>query len=208
MKWNKNIAAVFYKYKDKSVTMDPRPHTEFSKFIDSLASTWEFEDEDHLAEFMTGETNPSFFDYADKFNVELVDMDSSEVLMIEPNEEEDINALAPGHVKDVQGKIVQAVEKAHRVTDTNKQMEQVLRRTIQNEIAKALSESMLNETAQDYAMQAKDFCRSVLKLGSRQNVFDRYMKAKQLDQNDLDEFMVAVAMELKNNWLKMYKDQI
>jgi hypothetical protein len=87
-------------------------------------------------------------------------------------------------------------------------MEQVLRRTIQNEIAKALSESMLNETAQDYAMQAKDFCRSVLKLGSRQNVFDRYMKAKQLDQNDLDEFMVAVAMELKNNWLKMYKDQI
>jgi hypothetical protein len=139
MKWNKNIASVFYKYKDKSVTMDPRPRTEFSKFIDALSTTWEFEDEDHLAEFMSGDTTPSFFDYADKFNVELVDMDSNEVLMIEPNEE-DINALAPGHVTDVQGKIVQAVEKAHRVTDTNKQMEQLLRRTIQTEIAKALSE--------------------------------------------------------------------
>lgn len=207
MKWNKNIATVFYKYKDKTITMDPRTYTDFSKFIDALTQTQQFEDEDHIAEFMSGDTTPSFFDYADKFNVELVDMDSSNVLMIEPNDT-GTTSVTPGRVSDIQGKIVHAVEKAHRVTDKNKQFEHALNRTIRNEIAKVLAESTLHETAEDYAMQAKSFCKSVLKLGSRQNAFDSYMKANQLNQNDLDEFMVAVTKELKNNWLSMYKAQI
>jgi ribosomal protein L17 len=87
-------------------------------------------------------------------------------------------------------------------------MDKELRKLIRAEVAKSLIEANLNETAEDYAMHAKDFCKTVLKLGSSQNVFDRYMRAKKLNENDLDEFMVAVAKDLKNNWLSMYKDQI
>jgi len=87
-------------------------------------------------------------------------------------------------------------------------MNKELHELIRAEVAKAIAESQLNETAAEYAMHAKDFCKNVLQLGSTSNVFDKYMKSKRLDQNDLDEFMVAVAKELKNNWLSMYKDQI
>jgi len=135
MKWSKKIATVFYKHRDKSIEMDPRPRTEFSKFIDELTNTWEFEDEDHVTEFMSGDTDaPTFFDYADKFNVELVEPKTNIIMTLKPEEELTASDTTPHHVHDIQGKIVQAVEKAHRVSDTF-QMES-LRKLIRSHVQK------------------------------------------------------------------------
>jgi hypothetical protein len=57
----KALRVVFLKYKDKSFPMDYKPGSMFSKFISDLSETGYFEDEDHISEFMAGETSPSFF---------------------------------------------------------------------------------------------------------------------------------------------------
>lgn len=135
MKWDKRIARVFNSVKNQTIEMDPRPGTEFFNFISNLGKTGYFEDEDHINEFMTGDTRPSFFDYAasDKFNVELEEPRSNIVLTIDP-EFKTNSSETPHHVSEIQGKIIQAVEKAHRVSDTF-QMES-LRKLIRSHVQK------------------------------------------------------------------------
>lgn len=137
MKWDKRIAQVFNSVKGQTIEMDPRPGTAFSKFISALGKTGYFEDEDHVNEFMSGDTRPSFFDYAapDKFNVELEEPKSRIVLTIDPEFKSNSNET-PHHVSEIQGKIIQAVEKAHQVSDTF-QMES-LRKLIRGHIQKLL----------------------------------------------------------------------
>jgi hypothetical protein len=119
MKWDKRIARIFNSVKNQTIEMDPRPNTEFAKFINALGKTGYFEDEDHINEFMSGDTRPSFFDYAapDKFNVELEEPRTNIVLTIDPDFKTNSNEI-PHHVSEIQGKIVIAVEKAHQVSDT------------------------------------------------------------------------------------------
>jgi hypothetical protein len=135
MKWDKRIARVFNSVKNQTIEMDPRPNTEFSKFINDLENTGYFEDDDHINEFMSGDTRPSFFDYAepDKFNVELVEPRSNIVLTIDPDFKTNSNET-PHHVSEIQGKIIVAVEKAHHVTDTIRQ--ESLRKLIRSHIQK------------------------------------------------------------------------
>jgi hypothetical protein len=135
MKWDKRIARIFNSVKNQTIEMDPRPGTEFSKFISALENSGYFEGDDHVNEFMSGDTRPSFFDYAapDKFNVELEEPKSHITLTIDP--EFKTNSIeTPHHVSEIQGKIIQAVEKAHRVSDTF-QMES-LRKLIRGHIQK------------------------------------------------------------------------
>jgi hypothetical protein len=119
MKWDKRIARIFNSVKNQTIEMDPRPNTEFAKFINALGKTGYFEDEDHVNEFMSGDTRPSFFDYAapDKFNVELEEPRTNIVLTIDPDFKT-TSSETPNHVSEIQGKIIQAVEKAHQVSDT------------------------------------------------------------------------------------------
>jgi len=47
---------------------------------------------------------------------------------------------------------------------------------------------------------AKKFTTDVLKLGSKDNIFDIYIKKNKMNAADLSEFVAAVAKELKDNW--------
>jgi len=44
-----------------------------------------------------------------------------------------------------------------------------------------------------FADEAADFCRTVLKMGSRDNLFDKYMKKHKMEEFELASFMAAVA---------------
>jgi hypothetical protein len=109
----KALRVVFLKYKDKSFPMDYKPGSMFSKFISDLSETGYFEDEDHISEFMAGETSPSFFDYADKFNID-IDYADYDPTQLELPDEEEINpqdmipGRAPGDTNP---------DMPHRVTD-------------------------------------------------------------------------------------------
>ena len=109
----KALRVVFLKYKDKSFPMDYKPGSMFSKFISDLSETGYFEDEDHISEFMAGETSPSFFDYADKFNID-IDYADYDPTQLEIPDEEEINpqdmipGRAPGDTNP---------DMPHRVTD-------------------------------------------------------------------------------------------
>ena len=109
----KALRVVFLKYKDKSFPMDYKPGSMFSKFISDLSETGYFEDEDYISEFMAGETSPSFFDYADKFNID-IDYADYDPTQLELPDEEEINpqdmipGRAPGDTNP---------DMPHRVTD-------------------------------------------------------------------------------------------
>lgn len=47
---------------------------------------------------------------------------------------------------------------------------------------------------------AKKFVTDVLKLGSKANIFDIYIKKNKMNPSDLSDFVAAVANELKDNW--------
>jgi hypothetical protein len=110
----KALMTVFLKYKNKSFPMDYKPGSMFAKFIDDLTSTGYFEDEDHVSEFMSGETSPSFFDYSDKFNIDIdyADYDPSQLELGDIDDETDITDLTPGRASGDTNPDV-----PHRVTD-------------------------------------------------------------------------------------------
>jgi hypothetical protein len=47
---------------------------------------------------------------------------------------------------------------------------------------------------------ADQFISEVLKLGSRSNLFDSFMKKKSLDPNELSTFVQMVADQIKTKW--------
>lgn len=47
---------------------------------------------------------------------------------------------------------------------------------------------------------ADQFISDVLKLGSRTNLFDSFMKKKNLNPNDLSTFVQMVADQIKTKW--------
>lgn len=58
----------------------------------------------------------------------------------------------------------------------------------------------LNESV-EYQDPAYDFCKTVLKLGSKDNLFDAYMKKHKLNPEDLSVFMAAVITEINQRYL-------
>ncbi|MCK9575736.1 MAG: hypothetical protein WC979_02530 [Candidatus Pacearchaeota archaeon] len=53
----------------------------------------------------------------------------------------------------------------------------------------------------DLHFKAKMFCQEVLKLGTKNNLFDTYMKSHQINPDDLSDFMVAVIENIQTNYL-------
>ena len=48
----------------------------------------------------------------------------------------------------------------------------------------------------DWNDSASDFCRTVLKMGSRENLFDRYMSIHKIPEFELADFMTVVANKI------------
>jgi len=51
------------------------------------------------------------------------------------------------------------------------------------------------------AATATEFVTSVLKLGSKDNLFDAFIKRKGLNSNDVSELVKLVATEIQTKWL-------
>lgn len=47
---------------------------------------------------------------------------------------------------------------------------------------------------------ADDFIREVLKLGSRTNIFDKWVRKEGISSNELSEFVALVADRIKTKW--------
>jgi len=58
---------------------------------------------------------------------------------------------------------------------------------------------MLEKTL-DYSSQAYEFNQEVLKLGTRDNLFDKFMKKNKLPADDLSDFMQAVIDDIKKRF--------
>jgi len=57
-----------------------------------------------------------------------------------------------------------------------------------------LNENAINENA-------KEFIRDVLKMGSKDNLFDVYMQQVNMNPDDLSDFVKEVIIELKKQFL-------
>ena len=73
-----------------------------------------------------------------------------------------------------------------------------LERLIQEEIRKALAE---NRGRQPSESDVSDFVTRVLRLGSRDNIFDKYMSKKGIDPYELSTFMRMVIDDIKTHYL-------
>jgi len=73
-----------------------------------------------------------------------------------------------------------------------------LERLIQEEIRKALAE---NRGRQPSESDVSDFVTRVLQLGSRDNIFDKYMSKKGIDPYELSTFMRMVIDDIKKHYL-------
>jgi hypothetical protein len=69
-----------------------------------------------------------------------------------------------------------------------------LRQIIREEARGIVNENTPSERDADI------FIRDVLKLGSKDNLFDKYMKSKKLNSNELSTLVELVADKLKNKW--------
>lgn len=65
-----------------------------------------------------------------------------------------------------------------------------------NESEEALDESSRIPNASD----ADKFISEILKMGSRDNLFDRWMKKSGIDSNELSTFVQLVADQIKTKW--------
>ena len=54
---------------------------------------------------------------------------------------------------------------------------------------------------EQYSNEAYEFVKDVLKLGSRDNLFDKFMKKKQIPSDDLADFMAQVISEIQYLYL-------
>ena len=70
-----------------------------------------------------------------------------------------------------------------------------LRQLIREEARGIVNENIPSER------DADGFIRDVLKLGSKDNLFDKYMKSKKLNSNELSTLVELVADKLKNKWV-------
>jgi len=62
-------------------------------------------------------------------------------------------------------------------------------------------ENFLNESTKEATAQDADaFITEVLKLGSRVNLFDQFMKKEGIDPNELSTLVSLVAERLKEKW--------
>ena len=69
-----------------------------------------------------------------------------------------------------------------------------LRQLIREEAKGIINENIPSEK------DADDFISQVLKLGSKDNLFDKYMKAKKMNPNELSTLVGSVADRLKEKW--------
>ena len=69
-----------------------------------------------------------------------------------------------------------------------------LKQIIREEAREIVNENIPSER------DADGFIRDVLKLGSKDNLFDKYMKSKKLNSNELSTLVELVADKLKNKW--------
>ena len=71
-----------------------------------------------------------------------------------------------------------------------------LRAMIREELKNTISESSRKPEIQD----VDKFISSVLKMGTRGNAFDTFMKREGIAPDELSMFVYAVAMRLKDKW--------
>lgn len=53
----------------------------------------------------------------------------------------------------------------------------------------------------NYRNEAYNFCKDTLKMGTKDNLFDKFIKKNKLNPNDLATLISAVVVELNENWL-------
>ena len=80
---DKRIAIVFLKYKDKSFPMDYKPASMFAKFVGDLQKSGAFNSEDEVSDFMSSN---EFDNYANKFNVDILEPVDNDLLSVAPKE--------------------------------------------------------------------------------------------------------------------------
>ena len=80
---DKRIAIVFLKYKDKSFPMDYKPASMFAKFVGDLEKSGAFNSEDEVSDFMSSN---EFDNYANKFNVDILEPVDNDLLSVAPKE--------------------------------------------------------------------------------------------------------------------------
>ena len=69
-----------------------------------------------------------------------------------------------------------------------------LRQLIREEVGGVLNENIPSERDADM------FISQVLKLGSKDNLFDKYMKSKKINPDELSTLVGLVADRLKSKW--------
>ena len=72
---------------------------------------------------------------------------------------------------------------------------QELRQMIREEVRGVINENIPSERDADM------FISQVLKLGSKDNLFDKYMKSKKINPDELSTLVGLVADRLKSKWL-------
>ena len=70
-----------------------------------------------------------------------------------------------------------------------------LRQMIREEVRGVINENIPSERDADM------FIGQVLKLGSKDNLFDKYMKSKKINPDELSTLVGLVADRLKSKWL-------
>lgn len=61
-------------------------------------------------------------------------------------------------------------------------------------------EEYLNEESIDIKTHADNFISDYLKLGTKKNLFDAYMRKAKMNPEDLSIFVAAVAERIKEKW--------
>jgi hypothetical protein len=93
---DKRIAVVFFKYKGKSFPMDYKPGSMFARFVNDLEKTGAFSSEDEVSDFMASD---DFFNYADKFNVEIEEPVNNDMLSLAPKKQMEPQDMIPGRAQ-------------------------------------------------------------------------------------------------------------
>jgi len=67
---------------------------------------------------------------------------------------------------------------------------------------RVLSPTQINEATYQgpYSNEAYEFARDILKMGSRDNLFDKFMKKRGIVADELSTFVGAVIKELETRW--------
>ena len=107
---DKRIAIVFLKYKDKSFPMDYKPASMFARFVGDLQKSGAFNSEDEVSDFMSSN---EFDNYANKFNVDILEPVDNDLLSVAPKEPVSAQDMIPSRAPQ---DFISA-DLPHRVTD-------------------------------------------------------------------------------------------